>query len=123
MQRSLVEKHGYLIQIRLRGDEVETPLLSETSNFLYDFNVAYELARLATDPRHRDFIFTPYAFFRNGRPLRREARLEIVRLREESPLDLLVQVAAVNGALTAVWLLVQIIEKAFNLRLNRKKLR
>jgi len=124
MQRDSFDDDRSAIQIRIKGDESATPLLIDTTNFLYDFNVAYEIARLATDRRYEQFRFSHYVFFRNGRPLSRPERLKVIRLREESPLELLAELSAVTvGALTAVWLLIQIIEKAYNLKLNRRKLR
>lgn len=101
----------------------KTDTLRETVNFLYDLNVAYELARLASDRRYSDFTFSHNVWMRNGRPLEREAQLRVVTLRETSPIELIVAIGAISvSALTSIWLLVQIIEKAYNLPMARRKL-
>src|SRR5438552_114617 len=71
-------------RIAVIGAESNGVTLLDTSIFLYDFNIAYELARLAADDTYAAFQFSFNVWQRNGRPLRRNARLRVVRLREES---------------------------------------
>lgn len=111
------------IRIAVLGKS-KTDTLQETVNFLYDFNVAYEMSRLASDERHSHFSFSPFVWMRNGRPLDRSERLRVVKLKETSPLELVTAIAIISvTALPSIWLLVQIVEKAYNLPLNRRKLR
>lgn len=109
--------------IRVRGTEpTDVPLLDLTS-FLYDFNLLYELGRLATDPAYLDVpLDLSRIWYRDGRPLLEEDRLRVARLRKESPLELLTIITATGGAAGAIWVVVQAIEKIANLRLNREKL-
>jgi hypothetical protein len=112
-----------VVEIHLRAKELEIPTLFQITNFLYDVNLIYELARLATDPRYEDFRFSRYAYFRDGRPLRDEDRLRVFKLTQESPLDLILVGAAAGGTVIGgIWGLVQILEKVSTFRLNRQKL-
>jgi hypothetical protein len=110
------------VEIDLKGDEKVTPTLLELTNFLYDFNLGYELARLATDPRYEDFRFSRYALYRNGRPLRNQDRLQIERVEHSSPLVLQTVLLGAPAAIGAIWIVVQIAEKVSNWKLNRQKL-
>ena len=112
-----------IAEIHVRAKELETPTLFQVTNFLYDINLIYELSRLATDPRYQNFRFSRYAYFRDGRPLRDADRLRIIKLTQESPLDLVLAGATAGGVVIGgIWGLVQIIEKVSNFRLNRQKL-
>lgn len=112
-----------VFRIALSGKS-KTDTLLETVSFLSDFNTAYELARLASDDTYTDFSFSPYVWMRNGRPLRQDARLRVVRLSETSPLELVTTVAVAGlAALPSILILVTIIEKAYNIQLNHRKLK
>jgi integrase len=56
-------------RIRIAGPDVSYPSLLDVSSFLYDFNLLYEITRLATDPRYSDFRFSNlmYIRFQDGR--------------------------------------------------------
>lgn len=102
----------------------KTDTLLETVSFLSDFNAAYELARLASDDAYADFSFSTAVSTRTGRPLDREARLRVVKLNETSPLELVTSVAMIGAvALPSILILVKIVEKAYNLPLNHRKLK
>jgi hypothetical protein len=111
-------------RLSLRGDESDFPALIDVSSFLYDFNLLYEVARLATDEAYQDYAFSsPQVYYRFGRPLRDEDKLRIERLRHESPIALITVLVAAYAAIPAIWGLVQIMEKIVNFPLNRRKLR
>jgi hypothetical protein len=112
-----------LLIIRLQGSEGGAPSLLDVSSFLYDFNLLYEISRLATDPNYHDFRFSDFVMYRNGRPLAEYDRLLVAELRKESPLLLVTALAAVPTVVGAVWGVVQIVEKVTNARLERRKLR
>src|SRR5881628_258898 len=97
-------------RIVLNGTDERPPRLLDVGSFVYDFNLVYEISRLATDPNYDDFKFQHYIWRRNGRPLRDEDRLYLERFRLASPLHLVAIVAAVPAAVGAVWGTVQIIE-------------
>jgi hypothetical protein len=109
-------------RIRVIGTEEAFPSLLDVSSFLYDFNLLYETSRLATDPKYSNFRFSSSIFYRGGRPLDRHDRLYLQSIVQGSPLDVVVVVTAVGGAVGAVWGIVQVVEKISNARLNRRKL-
>ena len=75
------------IRVRLIGAEEPFPTLQEVTNFLYDISVTYHLLRLATDAKYSDFRLSNNAFFRRGRPLEEEDRLQVDEIRLASPID------------------------------------
>jgi hypothetical protein len=110
-------------QIRLLGAEEAFPTMLDVSNFLSDFNLLYEITRLATDYNYKAFRFSNFVFHRRGRPLDDRDRLHVQALTLESPLLLITALTAVGGAIGSIWGIVQIVEKILNMPLNRRKLR
>jgi len=112
------------LRVVFLGDEAPLPTLTEVSDFIYDLNLLYEYSRLLADPAYDFFEFRkgPYVFNRTARPIRREDKLLLESLSKKSPLELIVLVAGVPGAAGALWVMVQIFEKVYNFRLNRRKL-
>ena len=113
--------------IYLRGEEEEKfPLLEDMYTFLHDFNMIYEISRVATDPNYDEFPFPQLIYFGdNGLniKIREEDRLHVESMSKKSPLELITVVAAVPATIGAIWGVVQIIEKVVNFRLNRRKLK
>jgi hypothetical protein len=109
-------------RIRLTGNEQSLPSLLDVSSFLYDFNLLYEIGRLATDPRYFDFRFSSNLFYRRGRPLDERDRLYVQSLSHGSPIEMVLVVTAVGTVLGGIWAIVQIAEKVANAPLNRRKL-
>jgi len=122
MPREFSPDEAYF-RIQIVGSEETFPLVLDVSSFLYDLNLLYEIARLATDPNYGEFKFSRFVYYRGGRPLRDEDRLHVQSLRQESPLALVAVLAAVPVAIGAVWGVVQIVDKIGNASLNRRKLR
>ena len=111
------------LRFAVTADAEDNPTLLNISSFLYDFNLLYEITRLALDPKYSEFAFADFVWFRQGRPLEDQDRLRVDRIRLESPLELVAAIIlAGNGAIAAVWGVVQIVEKVSNARLNRRKL-
>jgi hypothetical protein len=109
--------------IRLTAGEEPFPSLADVTNFLYDFNILYEIARLTTDPSYSDFKFSHFVFYRKGRPLASSDRLRVQSISLGSPLVIVSVLAAVPAAIGAAWGLVQIADKLTNAPLNRRKLK
>jgi hypothetical protein len=109
--------------IRLTAGEGPFPTLVDVTNFLYDFNILYEIARLTTDPTYSDFRFSRFVFYRKGRPLNSSDRLRVQSISLGSPLVIVAVLAAVPAAVGAVWGLVQIADKLTTAPLNRRKLK
>jgi hypothetical protein len=114
---------GPYFKILLTAGEESFPSLGDVTNFLYDFNVLYEIARLATDSNYADFRFSHFVFYRKGRPLEMRDRLHIQSISLGSPLVIVAVIAAVPSAVGAIWGLVQIADKVTNAGLNRRKLK
>jgi hypothetical protein len=111
------------IRVAMRGSEgAFTPLL-EVSSFLYDFNLLYEIDRLAIDPVYESFRFTSSVYYRTGRPLENSDRLHVESLKLGSPIALTTLVLAVPAAATALWVTLQSANLISNWSLNRRKLK
>lgn len=122
MPSSELRPQEQYFRIGIRGKHGETPQLLEVCNFLYDFNMLYEVCRLATDQKYGGFIFSSHLYYRNGRPLRDEDRLSVESIRLESPVEIQTLLLGGTGAVAAIWCVVQAVEKIAMLPLNRRKL-
>lgn len=115
--------HRRWISIRLVGNEGSAPLLLNVAAFLYDFNLFYEVSRLAVDAAYEHVALNPRTWtYRRSRPLRAEDRLQVSRLRHESPIELVTAVTLGFGAISAAWAVFQGIERIVNFPLSRKLL-
>ena|ERR1051326_4136168 len=110
------------LSLFLRGTEEETPEFREIVNFLWDFNLLYEAARLAVDPRYESFRFSDFVYTRHGRPLRAADRLRLVELQYQSPLRVRTIVALTAGAAGALWAVVQTAQVVDHWPLEKRKL-
>jgi len=108
----------YVIEIRAESEAY--PPVGDLASFLYDLGYAYDLARLATDPAHSAYVFSEESLSRENRPISADQQLHVIKLRHESPLDLMAAVMAGPAAVGAVWGLVQVIDKVANFPLNRE---
>lgn len=111
------------VEIEIIGREPEAPKLLDVLNFLYDWNLLYEIGRLATDSSYSDFSFTNSVYFRNGRPLRSEDRLTLELLSHNSPTRLTTRIANTAAVIGAIWVLAQTAEKMILLPEQQQKLR
>src|SRR5215471_17199909 len=93
---------GYF-QIALRCDEGDYPALSDVTSFLYDFNLLYEFSRMVIDSKYEGVKLSRSSGYRNRKRLWPEDRLEIERLRIESPIELITVVAAGPSAAMTLW--------------------
>jgi hypothetical protein len=114
------------VRLTIAADIGEAPNMADVALFLYDFDSLYEIARLAVDPQYKSHRFSRFSLYRNGRPLMATDRMLMRAISLQSPLEVVATVAVVGGAATsvaaAVWAIVQVIEKLYNLPLNRQKL-
>ncbi len=87
---------------------------------------AYEVLRLATDEGHKKYKkyqFSDQSWSKQHRGLPPDQQLHVLKLRQESPLELVAITTAVTAGVGALWALVQIVEKVSNWPLNRDLLR
>ena len=101
----------------------EYPTVEDTSAFLYDINLVYEVSRLATDPEHEGYKFSDASWSSENRPISDDQKLHLIKLRHESPLLLVAAITAAPAAVGALWGLLQIIDKIANWPLNRQILK
>ncbi len=87
--------------IRVQGQAEDYPPLIDVSSFLWDFNQAYEISRVATDQRYAPFVSSEGPRDPRGM-IEDEDRLQVVALNENSPLVLLAIVAATPAAVGAI---------------------
>ena len=78
---------GPYFRFHILGSTEDTPAISDVATFLYDFNMLYEILRLAVDPERKP-RYTYYLTFRNRQRVPHEERLRTVSLRVESPPEL-----------------------------------
>jgi hypothetical protein len=115
------EREEPYFEILLEGQENPLPALLDVTSFLYDVNLLYEFSRIAVDPKYAEYHFSPeQSWRRDGRPLSDSDRLHVVQLRHESPIFISLTVAAVAGAVAAVWGMVQIVDKVYNMPVDHK---
>jgi hypothetical protein len=107
-------------EIRVGANNYDYPPLIDISSFLYDFNLVYEISRLATDQEHKGYRFSEDTWSQEHRPITPDQQLHIITLRQESPLLLVAAVTAIPAAIGAIWGLVQVIDKIANWPLNRQ---
>lgn len=114
-----LDSDGSSLVVRFEFKEDKYPFLLSVSSLFYDFELAHDLSILLSYPQYEDYEFSRYFWYRNGRPLSPFHKLRTFGITKNSPLTLEVVVAAVGG----IWLLVQILEKVSNWKLNREKIR
>jgi hypothetical protein len=112
--------------LTIKADVGRTPDVEEIALFLYDLASLYEIVRLGTDPEYKAYRFSRFSLYRKGRPLAPSDRLVVRAIRLHSPLEVIATIAAAGGAAasiaTAIWSMLQVVDKLYNLRLNRQKL-
>jgi hypothetical protein len=111
------------IRFTVRGNEQAFTPLPEVVSFLYDFNLLYEISRLAIDPIYDSFRFTPSVVYRTGRPLEDSDRLHLETIKLGSPIEQTTILAALPVAAATIWVMLQSANLIVNWPLNRRKLR
>ena len=115
----------FLIGLQAQEIKAAPPNLLNLTAFLYDFNMLYELNRLALDPSYERVSFSDRIYWRNGRPLQDVDRLKVNSLSEKSPLsvELLLEITSVLLAIpSAIYSTICILEKISEKRIDDNKL-
>jgi hypothetical protein len=115
----------FLIELRAQGKKNEQPNLLDLTAFLYDFNMLYEINRLALDPTYEEIQFSDRIYLRYGRPLQDTDRLKVKSLSEKSPLsvELILGITSVILAIPgAIYSTICILEKISDKRNDDDKL-
>ncbi len=109
------------VTIRLEFGVEEKALLLDVSSLLYDFELLYDFLVLSTLEEYKEYRFSQYFWYRNGRPLEDFDRLRLVEIRKSSPLILCIGIGAF--VLSQILLpLFTIFERISDRKLNRQKL-
>ena len=111
-------------KLRLVFEEYEkTPLLSDFSYLLYNLELLYDLSLILYAEEYATYKFSPFFWFRKGRPIKSYHKLRVARIVKESPLTIELIFDCISAILGAIYLMLQIIEKIWNLKLKREKLK
>lgn len=111
------------LKLRMTFDEEAKISMLDFSSLLYDINLLNDLLVLTLLPDYKKFTFSQYFWYRKGRAIKDEHKLYLKSVRHESPIELVVIVAAAASSIPLVWGLIQSFEKIYNWKLNREKLR
>lgn len=111
------------VRIRLVFKEERKPYLLDISSLLYDFELLHDYSLLIYAQQYKEYQFTQYFWYRNGRPLRSEHKIRALKITKESPLTIELVLSGIVVLSGAFWIIVQAIEKISNWKLNREKLK
>lgn len=103
--------------------EEDKPFLSDVSYLFYNFELLHDFSLILSAEDYKTYKFSSYFWFRNGRPIRPNDKLRVIKISKESPLTLELLIAGLPVGSGALWIIVQIIEKIQNWKLNGEKLR
>ncbi|MCK4732185.1 MAG: hypothetical protein KAT65_06965 [Methanophagales archaeon] len=107
------------LKLRLEFKEAKRPFLLDISSLFYDFELLHDFAVILTYEDYFNYSLTQRFFwYRNGRPIKSGHKLKSSKIIKESPLI----IGVVIGAIGAIWILLQAIDKISSWKLNRKKL-
>ncbi|MBE0411408.1 MAG: hypothetical protein IBX69_16925 [Anaerolineales bacterium] len=114
------------LQILIQAGQSDPLNAGEVGLFVFDFDSLYEMVRLTVDPKYASFNFSRFALYRNAKRLSNEDKLYVQLLRLASPMEMASTIAVYSGAAASIvatlWILVQALERIYNLKLNREKL-
>lgn len=88
--------------------------------FLEDLNRLYEFTRLIFDRKYEGYKFSRASMTRVDWGLSADDRLHVYRITQESPVTLILTIGAVPSAATTIFVLIQIIEKIYNFRVDHE---
>jgi len=109
-----------MVLIRLTYEAVTKPKLSDLSALLYDYELLHDYLVLSTMEEYSSYSFPRYFWYRSGRPIAIEERMQIRKIHYGSPL-LLIPVIASWVAVKIVHPLVQISGEIADWSPNRRK--
>lgn len=118
-----MDKERPYIEIRLVGTESSEPTPSDIGLFLNDVDTLYELLRLALDPFYDAFEFSRFVLYRGRRPLKKEDKQYLEKLRHESPIEVETAITIGVASVAAISTFVTMLTLLYNQPLNREKLR
>ena len=111
------------LKLRLTFEEESKISLLDISSLLYDINLLNDLLVISLLPDYKEYKFSGYFWYRKGRGIKDEHKLYLRSIRHESPIELVVIIAAASASTAIIWGLVQSFDKISNWRLNRKELK
>jgi len=106
------------VKLKLVFSDEKRPYLSDVSSLIYDLELLHDFSLILSTEEYSDYRFYRF-WYRNGRPIKEHHKVRVSRIIKESPFTIELVIAGIG----ALWLLLQVMEKIRNLRLNREKLR
>jgi len=91
-----------MLQLKLTYETKPEPKLSDLSALLYDYELLYDFLVLSTMDEYKAYAFPRYFWYRSGRPLIKEEKLQIRSINYGSPLYVILA--------TTSWIAVKIIK-------------
>lgn len=123
MTNMSMDKQHPNLRVTFIGKESRDATLKELGSFLSDLSTLYEEIRLAIDENYNEFEFNRSSQYMSRVALNFEDNLFVEKIRKESPIELAVVIGTGTiASIGAVWTLVQVVEKIYNIGLNRRKL-
>jgi hypothetical protein len=90
------------VNLGLTFDTRSEPLLIDISSLLYDYELFYDYHVLTLVEEYRGYTFSQYFWYRSGRPIDYQDKLQIRYIRYGSPLTLIIAVVG--------WVAVKVVE-------------
>jgi len=104
------------LKIRLTFIEEKEPFLLDVSSLFYDFELLHDFFLLLYAENYSNYKFNRFFWLRKGRPIRKEHKIRVLKIKKDSPLTIEIIVGLIVGISGAFWAIVQAIEKIRSLR-------
>ena len=95
-------------ELSLKFEETENDYLLDYTSFLYDFELLHDYYIIISNPKYDEYYFSRFFWFRKGRSINPEDRLQLGKIKKESPLELTLIV-------TSLYVLDKLVNKALDL--------
>jgi hypothetical protein len=107
------------VKVKLTFPEGENVYCDQFISLLKYLEIINDLGVVTVDKKYEKINIDKYFYYKSARPIEKNQRFIITEVSKKSPLSLTVVLASLGG----LWILIQIIDKIANWRLNRQKLR
>lgn len=107
------------VKVKLTFSEGEDIYCDQFISLLKYLEIINDIGVVTVDKKYEKINIDKYFYYKSSRPIELDQRFIITEVSKKSPLTLTVVLASIGG----LWVLIQIIDKVANWRLNREKLR
>jgi hypothetical protein len=95
----------------------------DISSLFYDLELLHDLSLILCVDDYSDYEFPRLFWYRTGRPIKEDQKIQVARIVKGSPLTIELVLAGVTIFSGAFWVLVQAMEKIRNWNIYRKQLK